>query len=103
MTRTLKETETIDKHVYALNQLARDCEFQDVRANNYKDDLNEETFINGIGFSTIRQGFFEQKDLNFQTAVRKAQLLDQGDKQSDFCSAGRSLQVAAVAPELASP
>ena len=46
MTRTQKETETIDEYVNALNQLARDCQFQDVRANDYKDDLSRDAFIN---------------------------------------------------------
>ena len=49
MTRTQKKTEKIDEYVYALNQLARDCQFQDVRANDYKDDLSRDAFINGIG------------------------------------------------------
>ena len=53
MTRTQKETETIDEYVHALNQLARDCQFQEMRANEYKDDLSRDAFINGIGSSTI--------------------------------------------------
>ena len=53
MIRTQKETETIDKYVHALNQLAQDCKFQDVRANDYKDDLSRDAFINEIGSSTI--------------------------------------------------
>ena len=75
MTRTQKETKTIDEYVHALNQVARDCEFQDVRENNYKDDLSRDAFIIGIGSSTIRQRLLEESDLNFETAVTKAQLL----------------------------
>ena len=103
MIRTQKETETIDEYVNALNQLARDCQFQDVRANDYKDDLSRDAFINGIGSSTIRQRLIEKNDLDFQTAVRKAQVLDRAERQSGFYLAGRSLQMATVVPELAKP
>ena len=80
MTRTQKETETIDEYVHTLNQPARDCQFQDLRANDYKDDLSRDAFINGIGSSTIRQRFLEESNLDFQTAVRKAQVLDRAER-----------------------
>ena len=103
MTIKQKETETINEYVHALNQLARDCQFQDVRANDYKDDLSRDAFINGIGSSTIRQRLVEESNLDFQTAVRKAQFLDRTERQSDFYLAGRSLQMATVVSELAKP
>ena len=67
ITRTQKETRAIDEYVHALDQLARDCQFQDVRANDYKDDLSWDAFINGIGSSTIRQRLLEESDLDFTT------------------------------------
>ena len=103
ITRTQKETETINEYVHTLNQLARDCQFQDVRANDYKDDLSMDAFINGIGFSTIQQRLLEKSNLDFQTAVRKAQVLDRAERQSSFYLAGKSFQMAAVVPELAKP
>ena len=56
-----------------------------------------------IGSSTIRQRLIEKNDLDFQTGVRKAQVLDRGERQSGFYLAGRSLQMATVVPELAKP
>ena len=103
MTRTQKETETINEYIHALNQLAQDCQFQDVRANEYKDDLSRDAFINGIGSSIIRQRLLEESDLDFQTAVGKAQVLDRAEKQSGFYLAGKSFQMATVVPELAKP
>ena len=85
MTRTQKETETIDEYVHTLNQPARDCQFQNVRANDYKDDLSRDAFINEIGSSTIRlQRLLEESNLDFQTAVRKAQVLDRAERRPVF-------------------
>ena len=74
-----------------------------MRANEYKDDLSRDAFINGIGSSTIRKRLLEESDLNFQTATRKAQVSDQAEKQSGFYLVGKSFQMATVVPELAKP
>ena len=60
-------------------------------------------FLNGIGSSTIRHRLLEESDLDFQTAVRKAQVLDRAEKQSGFYLAGKSFQMASVVPEFAKP
>lgn len=103
MTRSQKETETINEYVHALNQLARDCEFQNVRAEEYKDDLTRDAFISGIRSSSIRQRLLEESQLDFKSAVEKAQLLDRAEKQSVFYSAEKSSFVASSTPEGETP
>ena len=90
MTRSQKEVEKIDEYVHALNQLARDCEFKNVSAEEYKDNLTRDAFINEICSSTIRQRLLEENQLDFKSVIGKAQLLDQAEKQSVFYSEEKS-------------
>ena len=53
MTRTQSPTKTIEELVHALRQLARDCEFQNVNAENSKNEMTRDAFINGINSSEI--------------------------------------------------
>ena len=82
MTRTQKPSENINEYVHALRQLARDCAFQNVTAEIYKDELTRDAFISGISSSVIRQRLLEDTNLDFQTAVKKAQMLEQAERQS---------------------
>ena len=72
MTRTQKPSENINEYVHALRQLARDCAFQNVTAEIYKDELTRDAFISGISSSVIRQRLLEDTNLDFQTAVKKS-------------------------------
>ena len=71
MTRIQKPSERIDEYVHALRQLARDCAFQNVTAEIYKNEPTRDAFISGINSSVIRQRLLEDNDLDFQTAVKK--------------------------------
>ena len=99
MTRSQKEAETIDEYVHGLNQLARDCEFKNVSAEEYKHDLTRDAFINGICFSTIRQRLLEENQIDFKSALGKAQMLDRAEKQSAFYSEEKSSFVASTTLE----
>ena len=72
MTRTQKPSESINKYVHALRQLARDCAFQNVTAEVYKDELTGGAFISGINSSVFRQRLLEDNNLGFQTTVKKS-------------------------------
>ena len=51
-----------------LARLAKDCEFKDVSAAQYRDDLIRDSFISGIMSAEIRQRLLEKKDLNMKEA-----------------------------------
>ena len=44
-----------------INRLAKDCEFEDVTAVQYRDDMIRDSFINGLCSSEIRQRLLEHK------------------------------------------
>ena len=76
MSRTQNSGESIAEYVHALKQLARDCNFQAVSAEQYRNKLTSDAFILGITSSAIRQWLLEEDKLTFQDAVTKAELLD---------------------------
>ena len=76
MSRVQNSGESIAEYVHALKQLARDCEFQQVSADRYRDELIRDSFINGISSNAIRQRLLEEDQLTLQTAVNKAEILD---------------------------
>ena len=47
-TRKQQNTETIDEYLQALKTLSRDCDFQNVTAQVYCDELVQDSFINGL-------------------------------------------------------
>jgi len=71
MTRVQNPTESIDEYVHVLRQLTRDCEFQDVNARTYQDELTRDAFINGINSSIIRQRLLEEEQLDLTSAIKK--------------------------------
>ena len=84
MSRVQNSGESIAEYVHALKQLARDCEFQQVSADRYRDELTRDSFINEISSSAIRQRLLQEDQLTLQTAVNKAEMLDRAQKQSSF-------------------
>ena len=76
MSRVQNCGESIAEYVHALKQLARDCEFQQVSADRYRDELTKDAFINGINSSAVRRRLLEEDQLTLQTAVNKAEMFD---------------------------
>ena len=84
MTRSQKQGESISMYVHALRNLAKDCEFQAVSAEKYKEEMTRDAFINGIASEDIRRRLFEEETLDFNTAVKRAEILDLAKQQSEL-------------------
>ena len=74
--------QSIDDDVHALRQLARNCTFQNITAEIYKDQLTPDAFIMGINSRVIGQRLLEDNNLDFQTAIKKPQMFKQAERQS---------------------
>ena len=86
MSRSQKAGESISSYVHSLKQLARDCNFQAVTAETYRDDMTRDAFINGLSSSEIRRRLLEDNELSLQAAVNKADMLDRAERQSNYYS-----------------
>ena len=74
--------ETLDQFAQNLKHLSKDCNFRAVSAEEYRDDIIRDAFINGLYSTHIRQRLLEEKQLDFQTAFNLARSLDMAQKQS---------------------
>ena len=75
-TRKQQSGETLDEFMQALKQLAKDCNFRNVTANEYKEEAIRDAFINGLQSNLIRQRLLENKVLELQSAYDQARALD---------------------------
>ena len=48
-------SEPIDEFVFCINKFSRECDFAGVNAQQYRDDMKRDSFINGISSNFIRQ------------------------------------------------
>ena len=79
MTRKQRTDESIAEYIHALRKLARDCSFTNVSAKQYR-----KQFINGLTSSNIRQRLLEEDELDFKTAIDRAEILDRALKHRIF-------------------
>ena len=71
-----KPNQSLEDFRCTLVKLAKDCEFKDVTALQYKDDMIRDSFINGIVSSDIRQRLLEHKSLTLKEAFQQAVTLE---------------------------
>ena len=55
-----------------INKFSQSCDFTAVNAQEYKDDMKRDSFINGLSSNCIRQRLLENKTLTFTEAHEKA-------------------------------
>ena len=84
MTRTQRPGESIVEYVHSLRELARDCDYVQVIAEQYKDERKGDAFINGLASSGIRQRLLEVDDVDFKTATERAKTLGRAQHHSAF-------------------
>ena len=77
------ESESLDEYKQTLLQLARDCNFESVTAEQNMDDYVRDSFISGIRSSTIRQRLLENYSLTFNQAFGQARTLEVAQRQAD--------------------
>ena len=85
MLATARQTisESVDEFVLRINKLSQDCNFASVSAQQYKDDMKKDSFINGIASSFIRQRLLENRTLTFTEAYEKARSLELASLNSE--------------------
>ena len=88
MTRTQRPGESIAEYVPSLREPARDSDFVQVTAEQYRDELTRDAFINRLASSSIRQRLLEVDGTDFKTAIERAlhEILDRAQHLSVFYS-----------------
>ena len=86
--RTAKQgpSQTIADFKCLVVKLAKDCNFKDVTAQQYRDDLTRDAFISGLISSKIRQRLLENKTLSLKDAYGIAVTIDDARRDNRvFC------------------
>ena len=82
-TRKQEAGESLDQYLQSLQQLSRDCNFKAVSAEQARDELIRDAFINGLSSVHIRQRLLENKTLDLRTAVDQARALESAQRHSE--------------------
>ncbi|XP_068235600.1 uncharacterized protein [Palaemon carinicauda] len=98
-TRRQQSGESIDEFLRELHKLSKDCNFQPVTAEQYRQELVRDAFINGIASVFIRQRLLENKSLNLETAHSQARTLDLAQRSADAYAPPPVPHTAALVPE----
>ena len=64
--------ESLDEFLRELRKLGKDCNFRAVSAEQYKEELIRDAFINGLVSPMIRQRLLENKTLDLKSAIDQA-------------------------------
>ena len=75
-TRKQLPTESINQFLNALKFLARDCNFNNVSANQYQEESIRDVFVSGLSSPIIRQRLLERHTLSLTDAIDCALTLD---------------------------
>ncbi|XP_068229724.1 uncharacterized protein [Palaemon carinicauda] len=85
-TRQQKAGETLYVFLRELRKLDKDCNFKPVSAEQYREELIRDAFINGLASPVIRQRLLENKTLDLQAAYDQAYSLDLPKRNASFYS-----------------
>jgi len=86
-----QQGQTLDEFLQTLRRMSKDCNFRAVAAEQYKQEMVRDAFINGLLFHVIRQRLLENRELDFATAFEQARTLDLAQKNSDAYDLGKVL------------
>ncbi|XP_064080666.1 uncharacterized protein LOC135197536 [Macrobrachium nipponense] len=98
-TRRQQSGESLDEFLRELHKLSKDCNFQAVTAEQYRQELVRDEFINGIASAFIRQRLLENKSLNLEAAHSQACTLDLAQRSADAYTSPPIPHTAALVPE----
>ena len=68
--------ESVDEFILRINKFNQNCDFTAVSAQEYKDDMKRDSFINGLSSNFIRQRLLENRTLTFTEAHEKARSIE---------------------------
>ena len=78
-----KPGESVDQYVIRLQQLSKQCDFQNVTAENYRLELIRDALIAGLSSTSIRLRLLENRNLPFQEAYDQARAQELAYKNSE--------------------
>ena len=94
MTQKQQPSQSIDGFMQQLDGLAKNCNFQSVSADEYRQQYTRDAFISGISSASIRQRLLEKSVLTLAEAYEMARSLEQAEKQSATYESGYMAPVA---------
>ena len=97
-TRRQQCSETLDVFFQNLRKLSKDCKFKAVSAEQYRDEMLRDAFINGLLSPEIRQRLLENDKLTMDSAFDKASSMDVAQRNASAYSSPVSHVAAASAP-----
>ncbi len=74
-TRRQKSGETLVEFIQELRRLSKDCNLKSVSAEQYREELIRDSFINGLLSPLIRQRLLENSTLDLKSAFDQANAL----------------------------
>ena len=86
-TRKQQAGETIEEFLQNLKVLSKDCTLEAVSVEQYREDLIQDSFINGLSSSVIRQRLLEKDELSLQQTYELATALHRAQQQSSAYTA----------------
>ena len=81
-TRKQQPGESIEEFLQSLKILSKDCTLEAVTAEQYREDLIQDAFTNGLSSSVIRQRLLEKDELNLQQTYELASSINRAQQQS---------------------
>ena len=69
-------SESVDEFILRINKLSQNCDFTAVSAQEYKDEMKRDSFINGLSSNFIKQRLLENRNLTFTEAHKKARSIE---------------------------
>ena len=75
-TRNQQSGETVSEYLQILNQLSKDCDFTDAKAEDYRKEYIRDAFIRGLKCPRIRQRLLENTLLTLDQAFEQARALE---------------------------
>ncbi|GFY23919.1 putative retrovirus-related pol polyprotein from transposon opus [Trichonephila clavipes] len=78
-TRNQQTKETVSEYLQILNQLSKDCDFTDVKAEEYRKEYIRDAFIRGLKCPRIRQRLFENTSMTLDQAFEQVRTLESSE------------------------
>ncbi|GFW01766.1 uncharacterized protein TNCV_1232661 [Trichonephila clavipes] len=78
-TRNQQTEETVSEYLQILNQLSKDCDFTDVKAEEYRKEYIRDAFIQGLKCPRIRQRLLENTLMTLDQAFEQARTLESAE------------------------
>ena len=99
-TRKQKPGESLDEFLREVRKLSKDCWLKAVSAEQYREELIRNAFINGLASPLIRQRLLENDKLDLQSAYNQTYSLDLAHKNAEAYNPGVTHTTAAINPQV---